>query len=590
MGDRSSRVAAVTASLLGVLGCASSTPDLLEVESISPRAIEARDTLELLGEGFPLRGEANAVFEGTVHRAGEGAVDVRLDASATTASREKATLQLTPEFVRAALGDRTHHGTFRGTVRLSFVPKTPGAPPITGTLPDVILDLFGAPGDVVDIEDTAASPAAQLAERFGWTLERDTSGALCVAAIEPTSFASPLARGDCFSTFEGVNVLSLADLAPSPGLERAEVSIRRAGSPEPVSVWVDAANLRPRPPDVWLWSLVGACLIAAIVLACRGPLSTGLSLVESSLGHAFSGTTAQAPRARRSLLGAVVPFASVSGLFAAAGLGLSRTFSDFDLLLVYGGGSVLLSLAHLMGGGRTARGGFRIGAALGSVFRGLLVHCIVLFTLAASVMQHASLSMLGTARAQGALLWEFDAFRSPGAYVACVTLGSTLVLLSLMRLGAPRRRKRPPRVELSQTLLDTATCMLAGLLIVTYLGGWQAPKLASDWLGSERLVGLLTFQLKLTVVFGILTWLRSVLPDVADKTLSAVFLRWLLPLAALSAVLDLIWLSGSWPDWLHVACTWTLVGVTLMLGASSLLRLSGGRRPPPAAVPVNPWL
>lgn len=581
------------ASIMSAVACAEAAPDLLELESLSPRVVEARDTLELLGEGFPLQSEAKASFDGVVHRSGDGAHDLRVDVAVSTQSRDRATLRLTPEVVRSLLGERTHHATFRGDVRLAFAPKTKGAPPITGTLRGITLDVFGTP-ELAGGDDSEATPAlvAELTERFGWTLERDATGAVCLTATNAAATPSPLAPRDCIERFDGVNVLSLEDLVPSPGRKQVEVFVRRPGLAEPMPVMLTTAGLRPRMADAWLWSLVGACLMAAVVLACRGPLSLALSLVESALSHAFSAHAEGAgrrPRAGRHLLSSVVPFASVSGLFAAAGLGLSRTLSDFDLLLVYGGCGLLLSIGQLLGGGQTQRG-FRVGSALAATLRGLVVHLTILFAIAASVLQHASLSMLSTARSQGALLWEFDAFSSPGAYLACASLSGSVVLLSLLRWGVRRRRKGRARVELTSTLLDTATWMVAGLLIVVYLGGWQVPQFAREWFSSERVAGLLLFQLKLTLVFSVVTWLRSVVPSVTERTVTSVFLRWLLPAAVLSTVLDLIWISGTWPGWLQAACTWTLVGASLLLAAGSCVRLLGGRRTPPSAVSVNPWL
>src|SRR5690606_8272568 len=85
-----------------------------------------------------------AVFEGTVHRVGAPAEQVRATIATTPQSRQLTEAEISPEFVEQMLGEdpSTDHATFRGTVRTSFSPLTAGAPPISGVMQDLVLDVF----------------------------------------------------------------------------------------------------------------------------------------------------------------------------------------------------------------------------------------------------------------------------------------------------------------------------------------------------------------------------------------------------------------------------------------------------------------
>ena len=44
------------------------------------------------------------------------------------------------------------HATFHGAIEVSFAPRVAGTPPVTGVLPDVVLDFIPAEGDAASLE------------------------------------------------------------------------------------------------------------------------------------------------------------------------------------------------------------------------------------------------------------------------------------------------------------------------------------------------------------------------------------------------------------------------------------------------------
>jgi hypothetical protein len=210
----------------------------------------------------------------------------------------------------------------------------------------------------------------------------------------------------------------------------------------------------------------------------------------------------------------------------------------------------------------------------------------------AAVFSNASFSTTEIASMQGGAPWSFHAFGSIGSYLSSLTLLSLVVLFGLLRFDdSPRSAEvSPPRPRLTQALLDTNTWVLSGLLIAVYLGGWQVPASLRASTPSSQLLGPLVFQLKLTLIFVAITWLRTVLPRVPERTVAPIFWRWLLPLSVLAALLDLVWASGNWPGWLQSASTWTLLLCSGLLIVALFVRLTLRLRQPAPAVTVNPWL
>lgn len=578
--------------LASSLSCSSATiPPLIELQSLEPRAAETLDTLELSGEGFPERTAGHVTFTGTVHRVGEGPTSLRIATPAAAESQTTLRLQLTPELTRGFLGDRgAQHATFRGSLEVGFAPRIPGAPPITGTLKPVVLDVFAASGAAPQ-EASDASPSAVM-ERFGWVLARQPGSAVCVTQVRDDALPSPVLAGDCLESFAGVNVFDTDDLVPYPSLRSAEVVVRRDGLAETLALEVDVSGLRPQSPGTWRWALVFGAVIAAMLLVYRSPLAMGWALIESKLSssarrepHASTAASAGSSGHERASWWSLLPFLTVSALFAASGLGLVRPLADFDLLLVFGSAATLFGVAQFLGGGyRRTR--WSLWRALLALVRGSAVHLTVIAALATAVLQHASLSLVETASHQGASPWGFSAFRSLGSYLAGLTLLCCIVLLGLCRFDG---RSRSSGIRLTQVLLDAYTWTLSGLFVAVYLGGWEAPRALSSWLSPEA-ASLVTFQLKLTSIFAAVSWLRGILPKVNDRTLIPVFWRWLLPLAASAGLLDLVWVSGEWPIWLESASRWALLcgsGLALTLLAA---RLVHWRRSPPATFSVNPWL
>ncbi len=590
------RPALLLGFVLLLMSCGDGAPLLLQVDQLEPRAVESGDVVLVHGDGFSDRSAGQLVFEGTVHRVGAHAAQVRATIETKPHSRQLTEAEVSSEFIERMLGEdpNTDHATFRGTVRTSFAPLTSGAPPISGVMQDVVLDVFRRADESGETPDELPYVDA-LVRGYGWTLERRVPGGVCVSELREAPRESPLAAGDCIETFAGLNVFSSRDLTPAPGQRSASLQIVSATTKTLRTAQLELDGLRPRQAAVWQWPLVLCAMIASGIIVCRSPLATALSLIEAKLSarlrKRIARDTKRERREQRPSLGGLVPFLAVSALFACSGLGVSRGFADFDILLVHASGAALLLTAQLLGGGRQL-GRWSLAKALTSIARGIGVQVTAALAVSAAIFNHASFSMLEVASAQGGAPWDFHAFRSVGSYFSSLTLLCLVVLLGLMRFDdsphTSEGTERRPR--LTQALLDTDTWVLAGLLTAVYLGGWQVPEPLSALAPKSQLLGPLVFQLKLTLIFIAITWLRTLVPRVPERSVAPVFWRWLLPLSLIAALLDLVWASGSWPAWLESASTWTLLLSSALVSVGLLLRLLQRQRQPAPAMSVNPWL
>ena len=140
-------VVALACLLLNGCRLADTPPDLLDVLDLAPRSVDVGDQLEVIGAGFPEGRVGTVTFRGLVHRPGASPEPLSLTVRAASTSRNRITLDVTEELQGqlCGVGRDARHTTFRGNLLVAFSPKQAGAPPITGTLADVVLDVTPAP-------------------------------------------------------------------------------------------------------------------------------------------------------------------------------------------------------------------------------------------------------------------------------------------------------------------------------------------------------------------------------------------------------------------------------------------------------------
>ena len=233
-------------TLVALSGCVSTEapPQLLNVLDFAPREAEVGDRLEVIGAGFPEGKTAHVIFKGSLYRPGRKAIKgVEIDVDAANSSSDKIEMMFTEGLQTAFCGssDDALHTTFKGDVIVSFPASSPGALPITGSVRGVEVD-FRAPSARRAVVQAREDEGRRALEFMGVTIGDDSpsSGGLKVSAVRPASPAdnAGLLAGDLVTAFEGVRVLSTADINPTGASRFAAVTIRRGAkddkSPTPL--------------------------------------------------------------------------------------------------------------------------------------------------------------------------------------------------------------------------------------------------------------------------------------------------------------------------------------------------------------------
>ena len=117
--------------------------ELLSVDRVSPGEAQFGDSVQIVGDGFGLGSPASVTLRGDVHRAGRPPEPVQVVLRAQTESQRELTLTLPRDVERAFCGepDEASHATFHGDIEVAIAARALGAPPATGQLRDVRLEL-----------------------------------------------------------------------------------------------------------------------------------------------------------------------------------------------------------------------------------------------------------------------------------------------------------------------------------------------------------------------------------------------------------------------------------------------------------------
>ncbi|MGZ3455327.1 MAG: PDZ domain-containing protein [Polyangiales bacterium] len=525
-----------------------SVPSMIEVADVQPREVEVGDHLEVLGSGFPLKRTAHVLLRGTVHRPGLAAEPVAIAIDAETRSEGRLEIPLSSQITDRIVGtgDAALHATFRGEVVVSFAPAESGTAALTGKATGVVLDVR---------PERLRTPAIARREEAGRKLldflgvtigaAAPASGGLLVTAVRP---ASPAANAgieaqDVIVDFEGVRVASISDLAPSSDL--ASMGVRRDGDAQIRALTVPLAGFSQRVPRSMVASALLVGIASVLVLLGASKPSAGRAFVER----------AAADRLRlgaRALLRDGLPSLAIVAAVAPL-LPIAQTMLGIDLdvgaLLCVGGAALLaLSLAEERSGTALAIARDQIPAVLGA---------------ASVVIATGSLRLDDVLRAQGALPWEWFAFRTPATSLAFAAWLATA--------AAPKTRRGPTD--------EAATVVTSVLAAALFLGGWRLPSVVveKDVWSTWHLVAALTFALKAALVAGIVRSVSAILPVESPQRLHSTW-RSRAPLSALAlaATAAIASVSPS-PSLLRVLGLGTFVAC-VALGAFAVLRAASSVR------------
>ena len=494
-------------------GSCAQTPmaQLIEVREVSPSDVELGDRITIVGEGFPAGRPARVTFRGDLERPGERPVHrAEVVVQGTVVGPE----QLEIPFGEAAQalfcggGDRAAHTTFEGEVEVAFAAASMGAPPVAGTLRQVVLDVRPAASPRnAEADEQGRRLAAFAGLQLAGLARRGIGLPVEGVAAGSRAEAAGIAPGDVIATFDGLRVDSLGDLAPAPGEREAVVGVRRADSAgvTPRSLAVQGLQ-RPAAAELLASSLllVGAL---AIVLLFGAPLrpSAATSLQRfigrvrarvAAVGVAGSGASVATPwdSTAKALAVLVVrdvlPPAGAAGivdvvacaLLTAMPFGQYLVAARLDVGLLFGVAATALALAAFTAAGSVWRG----ARAAAHVF---WQHVPGAVAIGSVVLTTGSLRVQEIEHAQGGWPWDWLAFRSPAALVALLLLlGCALVdpCAPAPPHGVAKNLARnlegalvaPPGGPWLNAIGRAHRIVVAGLAGALFLGGWSLPGLS----------------------------------------------------------------------------------------------------------------
>jgi NADH-quinone oxidoreductase subunit H len=519
-------------------GCGADAPaSLIQVTDFAPREAEVGDRLEITGVGFPQGRTARVVLRGALHRPGASPERVDLPVDGTVVSARQIEI-LYGEGLEAQLctrGLRRAHTTFAGDVEVSFSAVAVGAPPVSALLRGVVLDL--RPPVTPDELKAASAEGERTLAFLGLTVsDGGEGGGLLIEAVAPGSRAerAGVGVGDRLVAFDTLRVGSRADLVPRPG-RVASLGLRRADESAEVVREVPVDGLSPGPSDEVLAALALALTAIALLLAFFAPAEGPLTHLERRAAHRLrSAAWLRRPPAAALVAGAIC---AITLLVLPSARFLVSADLDVAVLFVCAVAATVIASA--------GRGGFGLRRAAT-----LLSYEVLAAVGFASVMvATGSLRLHDVVRAQGALPWEWAAFRSPASLVLFLLFGTGALV---GEADAPAR----PRAWLAAAE-TTSAFVRAGLAAAVFLGGWQLP---AGW--REGFVGVCAsgglFFAKACALVAVGALARASLAGAAPLRRPGFGWKWLLPASLVSLAVCVAW--TAWAPAEHVQ---TAVGGTL---------------------------
>ena len=597
---------------LWLLGCqAAPTPHLVQVTGISSDRLAEGDVLELRGTGFPEGRPARVTLRGALFRPGRPPErGFELVLPARSSSPHTVAAPVTREVELAFAGASAEHTTFRGSVEAAFFPLSPGMPPVTGGLSAAVIDVVPMTGDP---PEARAAEARRFSEFVGVLFADDAS--LVVDGVMPKSPAerAGLARGDRVSELGGLRVLESSDLVPPPRSRQVELVVHRNGVADPVRLVVETDGFTKLLPR----DLAAAFGVLAAVLALfgivRSPLGRALSFLELRLVERLR-LRREVARARElergsrrrapALLSATLP-ASPLSLFALAvgtglgmylGIGGTIVAREVDLAVLTLASVVATTVTALLFGAPGERG---LLARLRRVGLVVLQALPVVAALACAAFESGGLGVDELARGQGALPWQWNAFRGPVSLAATLIFAVSLVPEAGLGAGGEMSSPSIPRRSLARAVPELVgwahLVLLSGVGAFAFLGGTSAFALGASPNASlsTALFGAFVLVLKELGLVLFVLFARAILGRLDVRETKGLTLRVLVPIAAfvVGATLflqraDVRPVAGALATTLGVSC----FACVALLAISFARRVASGALGREAEPGVNPWI
>jgi hypothetical protein len=596
-----------------LLGCqAAPTPHLVQVTGISSDRLAEGDVLELRGTGFPEGRPARVTLRGDLFRPGRPPErGFELVLPARSSSPHTVAASVTREVELAIAGPAAEHTTFRGSVEAAFFPLSAGMPPVTGGLSSAVIDIVPMTGDA---PDARTAESRRFSEFVGVLFADDAS--LVVDGVMPKSPGerAGIARGDRVSELGGLRVLVSSDLVPPPRARQVELVVHRNGAADPVRLVVETdgfTKLAPRDLAAAFGALAAALALLGIV---RSPLGRALSFLELRLVESLRARRERARvrelergsrRRAPAFLAGALP-ASPVALFAVAvgtglgmflGIGGTLVAREIDLAVLLLASVVATLVTALLFGAPGERGVLARFRRLGLV---MLQASPVVGALACAAFESGGIGLDELSRAQGALPWQWLAFRGPILLAATMIFVVSLVPEAGRGTGAedaapPNVSKQSLARSVSELVGWTHLILVSNVGAFAFFGGTRSLALGASQNASLSVAlfagGVLVSKALGLVVF--VSFARAMLGRLDVRETKGLTLRVLLPIAAFGSGATLFLqradvrpIAGALATTLGVS---SFVCVTVLAFAFAR-RVAAGALGREAEPGVNPWI
>ncbi|MSP25944.1 MAG: NADH-quinone oxidoreductase subunit NuoH [Myxococcales bacterium] len=598
------------ALVLGLLGCArSSAPNLLELIDVAPREVEVGDQVEVLGARLPSGNvkSATVTFDGKLFRPGGSPAGetVSIVVNDARPSPDKIAFPFT-EALKSRFcgsGDEATHTTFRGDVTVTFQTLEDSGHPVQGRVLGVTID-FRPPSLRRIVTDQLSELGNKTLAHLGIIIDAErspTTGGLYIGSVVPAKAAdrAGMQSGDLLLGFNGVTILSLADVSPASGARMAHVLVKRGdATAETKQLSLAGFAGGGLPADILAAALIlgVAAFILLIFMAPTAGIITWVERRVSARMQSRVGPNRAGPQGfivwiadgiKSIVKEDIIPADSDEVLFRLAPylvfIGVSATFvvmpfgqyliaADLDVGILFVIAVTSLVSIGLMTGGWASNnkwsllGGIRAAAQVISyeIPAAVAIVCVVMMT--------GSLRMQDIIQAQGGLgdgimtqggwPWYWFMFKSP------VTFGLFFLFFTTALAEGNRAPFDLPEAE-SELVAGYSTeysgmrylffffaewanvFVFCGIATALFLGGWQVPgvtPLAQEASLPLQLLGVFLFLLKAWILIFVVVWIRWTLPRVRIDQLMNLCWKWFVPLSFAAFLLTGLWVMAVSPS------------------------------------------
>jgi NADH-quinone oxidoreductase subunit H len=637
-------------AVLTVLGCArrDGGPELLQVVDVQPRDVDVGDRIEVIGINLPTGEgrEAQVDFRGELRRPGQQPlVDQHIQVDRAKVSGDKVTMVFTEGLQTqfCGRGDDAIHTTFVGDVTVTMSSSTTDTAPVTGTVKSITVD-FRPPSPRRAVLQ-AREEQGQKALRFmGITVSSDSpaAGGLLIEKVQPSSRAEKrgILAGDLITSFQGIKVLSVGDMAANGFSETPALVVQR-GAQELPAVQIDMKDFEGAPPV----DLLGAGLVlgiaAAIILLFMAPTAGIITWVErrvagrmqSRIGPNRAGPQGflvwLADGVKSILKEDIIPTESDQWLFRLSPylvfMGVSATFvvmpfgqkliaADLDIGILFVIAVTSLVTIGLMTGGWASNnkwsllGGVRSAAQIISyeIPGAVAIVCLVMMT--------GSLRLQDIIGAQGGTgnhvldvggwPWYWYVFRNP------ITFGLFFLYFTTALAEGNRGPFDLPEAE-SELVAGYSTeysgmrylffffaewanvFVMSGIASALFLGGWQIPGVSPAQQEASlplQLLGVVIFLAKSWFLIFVVIWVKWTLPRVRIDQMMNLCWKWFVPLSFAAFLLTALWMVLGVPKAVELTISVVTFVVWALITYHFVRRVQHNLRESRIPIHLNPFV